>query len=247
MTTQTRVPDGSEHAQRVSPLAGKAPDPAMLVSIPRLVAAYYTERPDPATPEHRVRFGTSGHRGSSLTGSFNEWHVLAITQSICRYRSLKHIDGPLFLGIDTHALSEPASRTALEVLTANGVTVCIAVNDEYTPTPAVSHAILTFNRGRKSGLADGIVITPSTTRPTTAASSKPAAWGTGRPGGHLFHRARGQRTPRRWSHGSEAHALRKGAASIHDTPLRLSELVRRGPRVRGGSRWSCQRGADAGG
>ncbi len=161
MTTQARGSNLPEQAGRISPLAGKAPDPATLVSIPRLVAAYYTEPRDPSNPEHRVRFGTSGHRGSSLTGGFNEWHVLAITQSICRYRSLKGIDGPLFLGIDTHALSEPAYRSALEVLTANGVTVCIAVNDDYTPTPAVSHAILTFNRGRKSGLADGIVITPS--------------------------------------------------------------------------------------
>ena len=133
----------------------------MLVSIPRLVSAYYTLRPDPSIREQRVSFGTSGHRGSSLTSGFNEWHVLAIAQAICRYRSQQGISGPLFLGIDTHALSEPAFRSAMEVLAANEVAVHIAVNDEYTPTPAVSHAILTYNRGRTTGLADGIVITPS--------------------------------------------------------------------------------------
>jgi phosphoglucomutase len=145
----------------VSPLAGKRADPASLVDIPRLIAAYYTERPDPSVPEQRVSFGTSGHRGSSFTCGFNEWHLLAIAQAICRYRSQQGIDGPLFMGIDTHALSEPALRTALEVLAANDVVVRLAVNDEYTPTPAISHAILTYNRGRTRGLADGIVITPS--------------------------------------------------------------------------------------
>jgi phosphoglucomutase len=136
-------------------------DPSSLIETPRLVAAYYTEHPDASAREQRVSFGTSGHRGSSLTCSFNEWHVLAITQAICEYRAQQHVDGPLFLGIDTHALSEPAFRTALEVLAANGVDVQIAARDEYTPTPAVSLAILTYNRGRTSGLADGIVITPS--------------------------------------------------------------------------------------
>jgi phosphoglucomutase len=144
-----------------SPLAGKPADPSQLVDIPRLVSAYYTLQPDPAVLEQRVSFGTSGHRGSSLNYAFNEWHVLAISQAICRYRRQENIDGPLFIGIDTHALSEPAMRSALEVLAANGVTVCLAVGDEYTPTPAVSHAILTYNRDRHSGLADGIVITPS--------------------------------------------------------------------------------------
>ena len=155
--------DASDRLDRtgVSPLAGKPPDPSMLTNIPRLVAAYYTERPDPSIREHRVSFGTSGHRGSSLTCGFNEWHVLAIAQAICEYRQSKGIDGPLFLGIDTHALSEPALRSAVEVLAANEVAVHLAVNDEYTPTPAVSHAILTYNQGRTSGLADGIVITPS--------------------------------------------------------------------------------------
>ncbi len=133
----------------------------MLVNVPRLITAYYSNRPDPAVPAQRVAFGTSGHRGSAFENSFNEWHVLAISQAICEYRSQQHIDGPLFLGIDTHALSEPAFASALEVLAANGVEVMLADNDDYTPTPVISHAILTYNRGRVTGLADGIVITPS--------------------------------------------------------------------------------------
>lgn len=145
----------------VSPLAGKPAPPAMLVNVPKLIAAYYADAPDPSVPGQRVRFGTSGHRGSALDTAFNEDHILAISQAICRYRAEHSIDGPLFLGMDTHALSVPARASALEVLAANGVTVMIAEGDEYTPTPAVSHAILTYNLGRKTGLADGIVITPS--------------------------------------------------------------------------------------
>jgi phosphoglucomutase len=146
----------------ISPLAGKPAPRSVLVDVPRLVTAYYTGVPDPAVPAQRVAFGTSGHRGSSFDCSFNEWHVLAITQAICDYRQSKNITGPLFLGIDTHALSQPACASALEVLAANGVDVMLATNDEYTPTPAVSHAILTHNRGRDNGrLADGIVVTPS--------------------------------------------------------------------------------------
>ena len=145
----------------ISPLAGKPAEPSILVDVPTLIAAYYTETPDPSVPAQRVAFGTSGHRGSSLDRAFNEWHILAISQAIYLYRKQQQIDGPLFLGMDTHALSVPALRSALEVLAANGVTVMIAQGDDYTPTPAVSHAILTYNRGRKSGLADGIVITPS--------------------------------------------------------------------------------------
>ena len=133
----------------------------MLVNVPRLITAYYTEVPDPVVPAQRVAFGTSGHRGSSLQKSFNEWHILAISQAICMYRKQNQIDGPLFLGMDTHALSVPAFADSLEVLAANGVEVMIAEEDEYTPTPAISRAILTYNRERKSGLADGIVITPS--------------------------------------------------------------------------------------
>lgn len=145
----------------ISPLAGKPAPRSLLVDVPRLVSAYYTGVPDPAVPAQRVSFGTSGHRGSSFELSFNEWHVLAITQAICHYRQSQHITGPLFLGIDTHALSQPAYASALEVLAANGVDVMLATNDEYTPTPAISHAILSHNRGRSSGLADGIVVTPS--------------------------------------------------------------------------------------
>src|SRR6185436_742435 len=146
---------------RVSPFAGKPPEPAMLVNVPKLVTAYYTDVPDPAIPEQRVMFGTSGHRGSAFKKAFNEWHILSISQAICLYRKKQKIDGPLFLGIDTHALSVPAFASALEVLAANGVEVMIAEGDEYTPTPVVSHAILTYNRGRKTAFADGIVITPS--------------------------------------------------------------------------------------
>ncbi|MGA2358131.1 MAG: phosphoglucomutase (alpha-D-glucose-1,6-bisphosphate-dependent) [Terriglobales bacterium] len=146
---------------KVSPSAGKPAEAWMLVNVPRLITAYYTEVPDPSVAEQRVAFGTSGHRGSSFKKAFNEWHILAISQAICRYREQKKIDGPLFLGMDTHALSEPALAGALEVLAANGVEVMLAEGDEYTPTPAISHAILTYNRGRKTGLADGIVITPS--------------------------------------------------------------------------------------
>ncbi len=146
---------------RIDPLAGHPAPAARLVDVPRLITAYYTERPDPAVSTQRVAFGTSGHRGTSFEVSFNEDHVLAITQAICSYRKQHGIDGPLFIGFDTHALSAPAFATALEVLAGNGVEVMSAAGDEYTPTPAVSHAILAYNRGRTSGLADGIVITPS--------------------------------------------------------------------------------------
>jgi phosphoglucomutase len=156
-------------AMNINPLAGKPAPREILVNVPRLITSYYTERPDPAIPAQRAAFGTSGHRGSAFARSFNEWHVLVITQAICRYRRQAGIDGPLFIGVDTHALSEPAYASALEVLAANGVEVMIAQNGEYTPTPAVSHAIVTYNRGRTAGLpdcrtaglADGIVVTPS--------------------------------------------------------------------------------------
>jgi len=146
---------------RINPLAGKPAPAASLVDVPRLITAYYSERPDPGIAAQRVAFGTSGHRGSSFELGFNEFHVLAISQAICEHRTRQNINGPLFIGFDTHALSAPAFASALEVLAANGVEVMISAGDEYTPTPAVSHAILTFNRGRKTGLADGIVITPS--------------------------------------------------------------------------------------
>src|ERR1041385_5517979 len=144
-----------------SPLAGKPAEPGRLVNVPRLVTAYYIGVPDYSVPEQRVAFGTSGHRGSAFESTFNEWHILAITQAICLYRKQHRISGPLFLGMDTHALSVPAMASALEVLAANFVDVMISERDEYTPTPAISHAILSYNRGRKTGLADGIVITPS--------------------------------------------------------------------------------------
>jgi phosphoglucomutase len=143
------------------PLAGKPAPRHLLVNVPRLVTAYYTQAPDATRSTHRVAFGTSGHRGSSLNHSFNEQHILAITEAICRYRQASGITGPLFLGVDTHALSEPARVTALEVLGAHGVDVMIDEGDSYTPTPVVSHAILTHNRARPERQADGILITPS--------------------------------------------------------------------------------------
>lgn len=146
---------------RISPLAGKPAPESILANIPRLVTSYYALEPDVSIPAQRVSFGTSGHRGTSFDCSFNEEHILAITQAICIYRQQKGIDGPLFIGIDTHALSEPAFDSALEVLAANGVEVMIDEQDSFTPTPVVSHSILTYNRGRKTGLADGIVVTPS--------------------------------------------------------------------------------------
>lgn len=145
----------------INPLAGKPPPQWLLVDVPALLAAYVDLRPDPGVPAQRVAFGTSGHRGSSFLRSFNEWHVLAISQAICEYRRGRGIDGPLYLGLDTHALSQPAFESALEVLAANGVETMIAADGEFTPTPAVSHAILNYNRGRTSGQADGIVVTPS--------------------------------------------------------------------------------------
>lgn len=145
----------------ISPAAGRPADPSILVNVPQLVRDYYELRPDPSDPRQRVVFGTSGHRGSAMAVAFNEWHILAITQAICDYRKLQNIDGPLYLGIDTHALSEPAFASAMEVLAANEVEAMLSEGTPYTPTPAVSHAILRYNRGRKSGLADGIVITPS--------------------------------------------------------------------------------------
>jgi phosphoglucomutase len=146
---------------KVSPLAGKPAPASMLVNVSRLVTAYYAEHPDPSVAAERVAFGTSGHRGSAFDRSFNEAHILAITQAICAHRQAHGIDGPLFIGIDTHALSEPAFVSALEVLAANNVEVMIDREHGYTPTPVISHAILRYNRGRQSGLADGIVVTPS--------------------------------------------------------------------------------------
>ncbi len=149
-----------------SPYAGKIAPPSMWVDVPKLIRAYFEEKPDAGVESERVVFGTSGHRGSSLKRSFNEDHILAIAQAICEYRKGRGIDGPLFLGVDTHALSQPALESALEVLRGNGVDAVVSEGDEYTPTPVISHAILTYNRGRKRGLGDGIVITPSHNPPS---------------------------------------------------------------------------------
>jgi phosphoglucomutase len=146
---------------RIDPLAGTPAGAAQLIDVPKLLAAYSDLRPDPGVSAQRVGFGTSGHRGSPFERSFNEWHVLAICQAVCEYRKQQGVDGPLFLGIDSHAVSAPAAQSALQVLAANDVTTLIAAHGEFTPTPAISHAILVYNRERRSGLADGIVITPS--------------------------------------------------------------------------------------
>jgi phosphoglucomutase len=148
-------------AAEINPHAGKPAEPSMLANIPRLVTAYFAGKPDPSISSQRVAFGTSGHRGSSLNNAFNEAHIIAISQALCDIRRKAGIDGPLYVGIDTHALAEPALASALEVFAANGVEVMIDEHDGYTPTPAVSHAILTYNKGRSRGLADGVVITPS--------------------------------------------------------------------------------------
>lgn len=150
----------------ISPYAGKPAVPALLANIPKLITAYYTLVPDSQVREQLVQFGTSGHRGSSFNTSFNEWHILAITQAICLYRAANHISGPLYIGADTHALSEPALASALEVLAANQVETMLAKDNDYVPTPAISLAILKYNQGRKDGLSDGIVITPSHNPPT---------------------------------------------------------------------------------
>ncbi len=148
-------------SKSVHPLAGKPAPADILVDVAALIHAYFSERPDPSVSAQRVAFGTSGHRGSSFERSFNEWHILAVSQAVCEYRRQQGIDGPLFLGADTHALSAPALATALEVLAANGVETILAQGDEFTPTPVISHAILTWNHGRAAGRADGIVVTPS--------------------------------------------------------------------------------------
>ena len=146
---------------KIDASAGKPAAPSILVNVPKLLTAYYELRPDPGETRQQVKFGTSGHRGSPFDVAFNEWHILAISQAICDYRKLQNIDGPLFLGMDAHAVSEPAFASALEVLAANNVDVMLSEGSAYTPTPAVSHAILRYNPGREKGLADGIVITPS--------------------------------------------------------------------------------------
>jgi phosphoglucomutase len=153
--------EGIPVSAKINPSAGKPADPAMLANIPRLVTAYFAGQPDPSVPAQRVAFGTSGHRGSALNNAFNEAHIVAISQALCDHRSKVGLSGPLFIGIDTHALAEPAVASALEVFAANGIEVMIDEHDGYTPTPVISHAILTYNKGREHGHADGVVITPS--------------------------------------------------------------------------------------
>ena len=145
-------------AAKVSPLAGKIADPSMLVNIPRLVTAYFANQPDPSVPAQRVAFGTSGHRGSAFNNAFNEAHILAVSQAVCDHRKKAGVDGPLFIGIDTHALSTPALASALEVFAANGVTTMIDEHDGYTPTPVISHAILTYNKKRTGDLASATIL-----------------------------------------------------------------------------------------
>ncbi len=156
-----RSPPGpKDHIVAFHPLAGQPAPASMLVNIPRLITAYYTEKPDANLREQCVVFGTSGHRGTSFKRSFNEIHIVAVAQAIYEYRKMESVTGPLYLGMDTHALSEPAFASVLEVLAAHGVEVMVDQDGGYTPTPVISHAILTYNRGRSTGLADGIVITP---------------------------------------------------------------------------------------
>ena len=193
---------------RLNPLAGQPAPPAALVDVPRLITAYYSESPDPSIPAQRVAFGTSGHRGSSFEVGFNEAHVLAISQAISEYRKQQHIDGPLFMGFDTHALSAPAFASALEVLAANGVELMIAAGDEYTPTPAISHAILNYNRGRTTGMADGIVITPSHNPPDS--------------GGFKYNPPNGgpaDSDVTKWIENRANELLRVGGADIKRVPL----------------------------
>lgn len=203
----------------------------MLVNVPRLITAYYTEVPDPSVPAQRVAFGTSGHRGSAFEKAFNEWHILAISQAICLHRKQHQIDGPLFLGMDTHALSVPACATALEVLAANGVEVMIATGDEFTPTPVISHAILTYNCGRKTGLADGIVITPSHNPPHDGGFKyNPPQRRAGGIRCHRLDRGGGKRTPRNRSAGRETDSSREGSSRPHDAPARLYSASDTAPR-----------------
>jgi phosphoglucomutase len=200
-----------------SPRAGQPAQPSDLVDVASLVTAYYTVEPDPAEPAQQVVFGTSGHRGSSFDAAFNEAHILATTQAICEYRGEQGYDGPLFLGRDTHALSEPAWATALEVLVANDVTVLVDDAGRYTPTPAVSHAILTANRGRTSGLADGIVVTPSHNPP--------------RDGGFKYNPPSGgpaDTDATGWIAGRANDLLRAGLSGVRRVPLEQARAAARG-------------------
>ncbi len=194
--------------ENVSPRAGKPIEPSLLVNVPRLVTAYFTGKPDPKVPAQRVAFGTSGHRGSAFDDAFNEAHILAISQAICHYRSGRGITGPLYIGIDTHALSEPALASALEVFAANAVDVMIDARGGYTPTPVVSHAILAYNKNRTSGLADGIVITPvAQSARGWRLQVQPAEWRPGRYRRYGVDRARREHAAREGSRWRAPNAL----------------------------------------
>src|SRR5512136_651317 len=203
------------------PLAGKPAPHDMLVNVPRLISAYYTGEPDPADPAQRVAFGTSGHRGSSFRGSFNEGHIVAISQAICEFRQAQGITGPLFIGMDTHALSEPALASAVEVFAGNDQEIMIDSGAGYTPTPVISHSILNYNRGRTTGLADGVVITPSHNPPDDVVFKyNPPAGGPADTVTTKAMQARANEILKNGSHEvkrmSLARAMKAGTTHLHD-------------------------------
>ncbi|GAA3207304.1 hypothetical protein GCM10020256_02890 [Streptomyces thermocoprophilus] len=209
---------------------GSPAGPEDLVDVARLVTAYYTLHPDPSDPGQRVAFGTSGHRGSSLATAFNDDHIAATSQAICEYRAAQGTDGPLFLGADTHALSEPARATALEVFAANDVTVLVDTADGWTPTPAVSHAILTHNRGRTSGLADGVVVTPSHNPPADGGFKyNPPSGGPAGSDATSWIQNRANEIIAAGPEGRTPHPVHPGPRRTHHRPLRLPRHVRRRP------------------
>ncbi len=210
--------------------AGTPAQPQDLLDVARLVTAYYTDHPDPDDPDQRVAFGTSGHRGSSFGTAFNDDHIAATSQALADHRRAAGIDGPLLLAKDTHALSEPAWATALEVFAANGVTVLVDSRDGYTPTPALSHAVLTYNRGRRSGLADGVVITPSHNPPRDGGFkyNPPDGGPAGSDVTGAVQDAR-QRAPARRAPAGAARAAVPGPGRRHHRDLRLPRRLRRRP------------------
>ena len=209
------------------PLAGKPAPYELLVNVPRLISAYYTRQPDPADPAQRVAFGTSGHRGTSFRGSFNEDHILAISQAICEYRQAQGITGPLFIGMDTHALSEPALASAIEVFAGNEQEIMIHAGAGYTPTPVISHAILTYNRGRTTGLADGVVITPSHNPPTDGGFKyNPPDRRAGRHRHHQGDAGARQRNPEERAARGQAHVPGPRDEGRDHAPVRLHHALR---------------------
>ena len=229
------MPTAVEAQATVSPLAGQPATAAMLIDVPRLEREYFERTPDLDDPNQIVSFGSSGHRGSPLRGSFTESHILAITQAICDFRyRVEGIDGPLYMGRDTHALSGPAQRTALGVLAANGVETVIQQDDGVTPAPVISHAILVYNRGRKKGLADGIVITPSHDPPEDGGLKyNPPNGGPADTNAAHWVEAQSQRTAPQPQLGCEAHTGNGGDACGHNPPGRLRHAIRPRPAERG--------------